>query len=93
MKTDPGQGQPERRNSLTQNEDQKDVNVDREGKAQTLLGEAVLLTVTTGSSPGSLTLTQAMKAQVRISILPDSPVYLREKEAAEASLLLLYGSV
>lgn len=93
MKTDPGQGQPERSNSLTQNEDQKDVNVDREGKAQTLLGEAVLLTVTTGSSPGSLTLTQAMKAQVCISILPDSPVYLREKEAAEASLLLLYGSV
>lgn len=93
MKTDPGQGQPERSNSLTQNEDQKDVNVDREGKAQTLLGEAVLLTVTTGSSPGSLTLTQAMKAQVRTSILPDSPVYLREKEAAEASLLLLYGSV
>lgn len=93
MKTDPGQGQPERSNSLTQNEDQKDVNVDREDKAQTLLREAVLLTVTTGSSPGSLTLTRARKAQVHISILPDSPVYLCEKEAAEASLLLLYGSV
>lgn len=93
MKTDPGQGQPKKSNSLTQNEDQKDVKVDREGKAQTLLREAVLLTVTTGSSPGTLTLTRAMKALARISTLLDSPDYLCEKEAAEARLLLLYGSV
>lgn len=66
VKTDPGQGQPERSNSLTQNEDQKDVKVDREGKAQTLLRTAVLLMVTTGSSPGTLTLTWAMKAPARM---------------------------
>lgn len=78
---------------MTQNEDQNDVKVDREGKAQTLLRTAVLLMVTAGSSPGTLTLTWAMKALAHISTLLDSPVYLCEKEAAEARLLLLYGSV